>query len=484
MIAPWAREEMEGVDLNDKRLDERLTQVLSDLGERPTASIPAACGGVNEMTAAYRLFDNVKATPEAILKPHTEKTLHRIAAQKVVLLVQDTTEVDLTRPQQQVVGAGPMDASARRGTFLHLLEAFTDDGTPLGRVWSQSVARDEESLTKTQSEKRRTRKAAPIEEKESFRWLEGLREARAVAEQYPSVKCVCVGDSEADIYELFAEERGPLEYVIRMGQDRALAEDSDADGDADGRLIREQLATAKVLFTKTINVRGRSAKVACEKRARRQPRENREATVEVRAVSITLRPPQRPGQKKLPEVTLHAVQVREPNPPAGDVAVEWILLTTLPIDTIEQVREIIQYYAARWMIEVFFRTLKSGCRIEDRRFERLDRLEACLAVYLIVAWRTLYLCRLGRSHPELPCEAVFDPSEWQSVWMAVHRKSAPKVVPRLGEMMRLVAQLGGYVNRKDADPPGPQTVWLGLQRMYDLSMAWNLFGPGASRKDV
>ena len=126
--------------------------------------------------------------------------------------------------------------------------------------------------------------------------------------------------------------------------------------------------------------------------------------------------------------------------------------------------------------------LKSGCRVEDRRFEELERLLPCLAVYLIVAWRVLFLCRLGRSCPEMSCEAVFEPAEWQSVWMASYGAAPPRKPPRLGEMVRLIAQLGGYVNRpRREDPPGPQTVWLGLQRMQDLAWGWNTFGPGAKK---
>jgi hypothetical protein len=132
-----------------------------------------------------------------------------------------------------------------------------------------------------------------------------------------------------------------------------------------------------------------------------------------------------------------------------------------------------------------FRTLKSGCRVEERRFEQVDRVLVCLAVYLIVAWRTLYVCRLGRGFPDLDCEAVFEPSEWQSVWVAVVRQKPPRKPPRLGEMIRVIAQLGGYVNRPNRDdPPGPQTVWIGLQRMHDLAWAWDTFGPGARKRDV
>ena len=170
MVAPWVMGEMKTVDLNDKRLDNRLLEVLSQLGGRPTASIPAACGGHAETTAAYRLFDNQKATLASILQPHTDATRQRLAHQQaVVVLGQDTTEVDLTRPAQQVVGAGPLDGGPRRGALLHPLHAFTPDGTPLGTLHARAWVRDGEvgcaSLSRAQ------RAAIPIEEKESYRWV-------------------------------------------------------------------------------------------------------------------------------------------------------------------------------------------------------------------------------------------------------------------------------------------------------------------------
>ena len=137
MVTSWVHEEMKEANLNDKRLNRRMKEVLSALGERPAASIPAACGGFNEMTAAYRFFNNKKVTFEGVLAPHAARTLERIATQEVVLLVQDTTELDFTRPQAQMQGAGWLDSSPRRGAFLHPLVAFTVDGIPLGTCWSK-----------------------------------------------------------------------------------------------------------------------------------------------------------------------------------------------------------------------------------------------------------------------------------------------------------------------------------------------------------
>jgi hypothetical protein len=141
MIAPWAQEEVALADLGDERLDKRLTTLLSDLSSRPFLSIPAACGGRAEMKAAYRFFDNERATFEKVIEPHIQRTKERIAAQKIVLLVQDTTEIDLTRPEQEVEGAGELDG-VRRGFLLHDTQAFTPDGTPLGTAWAETLNAD------------------------------------------------------------------------------------------------------------------------------------------------------------------------------------------------------------------------------------------------------------------------------------------------------------------------------------------------------
>jgi hypothetical protein len=224
-----------------------------------------------------------------------------------------------------------------------------------------------------------------------------------------------------------------------------------------------------------VNVSARDAKIEGETRKRRETRDARIAEVEVRATTVTLRPPYR-HDRKLPEVTVNVVLVEETNPPDGTTPIQWLLITTLPIDDPEQVQQIVSYYCVRWQIEIYFRTMKSGCRIENRKFETLDRLLNCLAVYSIVAWKIMYLCRLGRECPDLDCEIIFEPSEWKSVYMTIRHEEAPQTPPTLNAMIRMIATLGGYVNRRSTQP-GPQTLWLGLQRVHDLSTAWQTFGP-------
>lgn len=473
MTHPWAIQETRDSNLGDTRLNRRLTEVLGQLGARPAASIPAACGGQAETEAAYRLFDNEKADLDSVLAPHVASTRQRIAGEARVILAQDTTEIDLTRPQMEVAGAGVLDSSGRRGLLNHLLHAFTPDGTPLGTLKATTWARPPESLGQSAQRKQR-----PIEQKESYRWIECFRRAAAEARQTPGTRFVAVADSEADIFELLAEaaERPEnLDWIVRACQDRAVEEGGQENAPGARRLV-ERLLDEPPLYTQVVRVRGRTPKVACEKRRRRQPRVSRKATVEVRAVALKLLPPHR-ADRKLPPVAVHAVLVREAEPPAGEPPIEWLLLTSLAIDTHEAVREAIASYAVRWMIEVFFRTLKTGCRIEQRRFESVERFLPCLAVYLIVTWRTLYLCRMGRRVPDIDCEAVFEPHEWKSAWRVVHGTKPPSKPPTLREMIHLVARLGGFIARgKDAEP-GPQTIWLGLQRLHDIALCWKLFGP-------
>jgi hypothetical protein len=299
-----------------------------------------------------------------------------------------------------------------------------------------------------------------------------------LAERFPQTQCVCIADSEADIYEVFSEPRttnheGELQLIVRGCRDRALSDQQEH--------ILEAVRATPCLYTGSVDVSRRRPKTKVETRKRRTQRDARIAEVEVRATTVTLRPPYRPD-RKLPEVTVNVVLVEETNPIEGQTPIQWILVTTLPIDASEQVKAIVANYCIRWQIEVYFRTLKSGCRIESRYFERLGRLLNCVAVYSIVAWKVLYLCRLSRDCPELDCEVVFDPSEWKSVYMAVRNEEPPAKPPTLNEIIRMVASLGGYVIRKSTQP-GTQTLWLGLQRLHDLSTAWQSFGPDSELPD-
>jgi hypothetical protein len=480
MSHDWIDNELKTANLEDQRLNHRFSEILKALSEKPNVSIPAACGGHTETVAAYRFFDNEHTTFEKILQPHQEATERRIAAQEVVLCVQDTTELDLTRPKQQIRGAGLIGSGTQRfGGYLHLLEVFVPDGTPLGALWAKNVIRASEKPLNDESTPKRYRHDIPIEEKESYRWLEGYRQTIELAKRNPLTSCVCVGDSESDIFEVFAEPRcDNAHLLVRMYHDRSVVQEETEEHCR----IRDAIYQTPVLATKEIFVRARTPAVPHTKRPRQQVRKSREAEFEIRSCCLTMNAPKYLSHKTN-LVTMNVVLVSEAKPPEGEQAIEWILMTTLPISTLAETVAIVDYYTCRWMIEVFFKTLKSGCKVEDLQFEEMDRLLPCLAVYLIVAWRVLMICRLGRSLPETSCELIFDESEWKATYRIMHpRRTLPKKPPSMNEMIRMVGELGGWVATPGKkEMPGPQTTWIGLQRVYDFAQAWKLFGPEAKK---
>jgi hypothetical protein len=470
----WIAHELETVNFNDQRLNRRLAEVLRALSKQPNVSIPTACGGYAETMAAYRFFSNEKTTLEKILAPHRHATKQRLANQEVVLCTQDTTELDLTRPQQQINGLGPIGTSdARRGAYLHLLETFTPDGTPLGTLWHKLIIRKEET-PEEKALKKKNRPKLPITDKESYRWLEGYRQTIQTAQDHPNTTFVCVGDSEMDIFEVLAEPRvANAHFLVRACHDREIVSEIEAESS-----LRTSVYATPVLATNTHFVRSRPAAVPQATGKRDKARKEREASLEIRKATVEMQPP---GRSSFDSIKVNVVLVSELSPPSGETPIEWLLITTLPIETLADALRVIEYYECRWMIEIFFKTLKSGCQVEHLQFEESARLEACLGVYLIVAWRVLFICRLGRSHPDWSCEILFDESEWKSTFRVRYTKrSLPSKPPDLGFMLRLIGELGSWVSTPGKkEMPGPKTTWIGLQRMHDFAKAWNLFGPGA-----
>ena len=376
-------DEFKGADFNDERLTKRLCRVAVLFGDQPNKSFPeAAVGGRADLEGAYRFVNNPKVCPDKILATHRQKTIERIQASssKLIVIKQDTSKCDLTRPHQQVSGAGFLGGKQKHGIFLHPLLVSTLERVPLGIIGQQNYVRKEIS-TLPQKEKQRQRQAKPIEQKESNRWLQGLRQARQAAEACPEKTCVLVQDSEADITELFREDRtlshgGELHLIVRAGQDRITSE---------GKLM-DVLRQEPSRFERVIEVSRRKPKVACTQHKRERARKPRKAKVEVRSRAVELRPSR--GSAGL---AYNIVWVEETAPPQDAEPIRWVLITSLPIDTAEQVQQVIEAYCVRWQIEIFFRVLKTGCRIEKRQFEKIEAIENVIALFMVIAWRVMYL---------------------------------------------------------------------------------------------
>ena len=452
--------ELEGIDLGDKRLNQRAKTLLETLAADPSASINSACDGWTDTLAAYRFFDNHHVDAEQILAPHQQATEDRIDQQEVVLVVQDTTELDYSdHPPDD---AGVLDKEHRFGLYDHSHLVFTPDRLCLGVVGVEFFDRTPESLGKT-----RERKQAPIEQKESFRWLQGYRLACELAGKHPATQIVSVADCECDIYDIFREysrQKHAADFVIRAKQDRRSVELDPVAGGKVYKKVRDEVAATKLLTTREVNL------------PQTPKREARLATLEVRAKTVVVKPPHM--RDSLGTVQYNLVLVQEVGRPDDDeTAVSWLLITTLPIDSVDAVLRVIDYYVARWPIEVFFRVFKSGCRVEDIQLETNDRLKRCLMLYKVIAWRVMYLTFLGRKCPELPCDQMFADYEWKPVWKVISDEPLPQQAPPLSEFIPMLARLGGYNNRKHDGPPGPQSIWVGIRRMTDFALAWCAFGP-------
>lgn len=289
-----------------------------------------------------------------------------------------------------------------------------------------------------------------LEEKESLRWVEGYRRVCDWQSTLSQTRLVYMADGDSDLLELFEEgETGEADWLIRASQDRALAA---------GDLLKATLRETEILGTLDFDLPANAQ------------RAQRHVVQTLRAARLKLRPPYRPD-KKLPVVEVTAILAWEENPPEEVEAIEWLLLTNLEVSSAQEAREKVQWYVCRWQIEVYFRILKSGCRVEELQLQERDRLEVALALYMIVAWRVLYLIMLGRTLPELSCEAVLGPEEWRAVYLVTQRKKPPSQPPALQEMLVLIATLGGFLARKGDGPPGPKALWIGLQRTRDFVLA-------------
>lgn len=455
-VAEWVKEELSTSDLSDQRLNNRLENLVTALYAQPNKSIPQACNGWAETVAAYRFLDNSNVTMEKILAPHKEATIERIKQERVVLMPQDTTELNFSH-REEMKGMGKLSRCFEQGFHVHPTIALTANGTCLGVINSEAWIRKSLGHTKDRYDKK-------IEEKESMRWINSYRICNEIAKQAPDTLIVNIGDREADIYELFAErdasKKEGAHWLIRACQDRKLVIENGKKTVASTvkKAVRKMpvIGNIKFLLPRRDNKKGRIVKQ------------------EVRSGQFILQPPR--SQKKLEPIKVNAIFCTEikGTKARGEKTVEWILLTSLPIDTEAQVLEIINWYLYRWQIEIFFMVLKVGCKIEALQLETYNRVANCLAMYMIIAWRIMFCTMLGRECPDVNCEIIFDKVEWQAAYVATTKKRPPNKPPTLREMIRMVAKLGGFLGRKNDGEPGVQSIWIGLQRVKDLALMMTL----------
>ena len=457
--ADWLEEEFGGAALGDKRLVDRLMRLGESFFAMPTANIPQACATDAGAKAAYRFFSNDQISMDAILAPHFEATEQRVRAHEVVLVAQDTSSLNYTS-HPGTLDLGPINTIGDKsiGLLLHDTMAFTPKGTPLGLLDVQYWARDE-----AKAGSRHERHGKAIEEKESIKWLTSYRAVCAVQARCPHTQLIVMASCSADIHELFAEHlqtRKSAALLIRAEKSR-------------NRNVSDDTEQIECLwpYMNAMKPVGITEVVVPP----RQDRPSRTARLEVRFAPVTLKTPRRkPG---LPDVPLYAVYAKEIDAPTDiEEALEWMLLSTLPVTSFEEAKTALARYARRWGIEIYHRVLKSGCRIEDRQLGAARRLTNCLAIDMVVAWRIHHLTWLGRETPNVPCTVFFDDTEWKALVGFMNQTPvAPATPPTLQQAIIMVASLGGFLNRKSDGEPGTETIWRGLQRLDDITKAYIAF---------
>ena len=427
----WSEEEFMNVDLGDLRLNKRLPKLSRQFYSRPGALIPEACRSASASNAAYRFMKNKRTSMSKILSPHYKATLNRIKNYDVVLTVQDTSSLNYTT-LKSTKGLGPINTKkdSAVGLELHDTLAFTTEGIPLGLLDVQCWAREKDDS------KKKDKRALPIEEKESFKWIKSYRTVSKIQKECKRTRLVSVGDREADIYELFAEkskDKSGADLLIRSERSRRRKVEDASSEEETSVYLWEQLKKQAVSATIDIHI------------PRQRNRKARTAVAEIRYASVTLVPPK--SKSDLSPLPIWAVYIVEKDSPAGIPPIEWMLLTTVATNTPEEAIERTQWYVKRWGIEIYHRVLKSGCRIEDIQLNHADRIESCLAIDMVVAWRIYYLTKLGQEAPDLPCTEYCEDDEWKALVCFINEThEIPKTPPTIGEFHRMVASLGGFLN--------------------------------------
>jgi hypothetical protein len=452
----WVSQELDGVDLSDERLDRRLIKTAQQLAKSPVSPINEACGDWASTQAAYRLFDNDKTSPRAILEPHINRTLQRMVdCDGPVLSVQDTVFISYSQ-HSKTKGLGPVgksNSADERGLIMHNAMAFTTTGVPLG-VLSQAIWARDEVPEEGYQEKIERLQVTAIEKKESFKWLVALRET--VARTPRGVKVITVADRESDCFEFItdAQEHRAL-FLVRARTNRTLVPE-DSAGCAS---ILEALAAAPALGKLTVEIPSNGKRKA------------RKASVTVCVAHVTIKPPNRRGDAKISGSTeplsLNVVAATETDPPPGVEAISWVLLTNLPVNDFANATEKVEWYGMRWGIETWHKVLKSGCTVEDCRLETADRLKRHLALFSIIAVRLMYVTYLARVQPDVPATGVFSNEEIEALHIRVHKTRPPLQPATLREVIRMIGRLGGHLGRKRDGEPGVTVLWRGWASLYE-----------------
>jgi hypothetical protein len=460
--AGWLGDEIISSGLPDKRLARRMHRLLDQMTSAPGHPIPAACGDWAATKAAYRFFDNPRVTEHGVLAGHFAATAKRCAdSEGPILIVQDTTEFTYSRTRLGKIGftktinAGAYKAGRSYpvtlcGMLMHSSLALTLEGTPLGltaaKFWTRTKYKGTWTLKRHVNPTR-----VPIETKESYRWLENLRQSMALIGT--PERCVHVADRESDIYELFclAQDLG-TRFLVRVQTNRLATEPTGCEPEQGAHRVFAQLSAAPWVGCHCVKIG-----------------QNETARLHVKFATIETLPPKGKRKRYAPQLLtyIHALEI---NPPEDRAPIDWKLVTNLSVGDITAAVEKLEWYALRWKVEVFHKVMKSGCGAEKARLETADRLAKFLALIAVVSWRIFFLTMSAREKPEAEPETILTPAEIATLDSIDAARPTPRIQRRtLASYLLQIAMLGGYLARKHDPPPGNMVVWRGLTRLNDIA---------------
>jgi len=473
----WADNEFGGAPLGDKRRSKRLVDVAKVKAEVPGRAFSGVAeGDWPAVKAYYRMIDQPDDSAISmpnILEPHRERTVRRMQAQKTVLCVQDGSDLDFTNLAKckdlGVIGSNQTGAKSR-GLHLHSTLAIAPNGLPLGVLRSTCAAPEGKS-----PEDKRPSYAVPIEEKKTFVWIEHHRNMVELAAQMPNTRLIDVCDREADFFEMFDEQRNNprVDLLVRAKHDRNIV--------GEPAKLFETLRQEPVQSRVRVHVPRQSARPKRSKQKARPKRPGRTAQMSVRYKRIQLRPAHYNTDKE--PIDIWVIHALEEDQPQNTKPIEWFLLTTVEITSAEDAEQCLRWYCLRWRIEDWHRVLKSGCRIEDIAHETAERLRRAIAINLVIAWRIMLMTLLGRETPDLDADVMFSDIELRTL-RAYAKKKRIEPPTRVGEAVKLVAKIGGYLGRKNDPPPGHQILWQGYLEFQFMCAGFALMMELADSPDI
>jgi hypothetical protein len=459
----WIDDEVAGCSFNDVRLAKRFGKLLGMMTEGIGESVPYACQDWANTKAAYRFFSNPDVSEDQIMAGHFQATRARLSqANQKILMLHDTCEFSFQREKGSQIGLlgrpncgkdkeGRLQYVTVRGLLMHSSLAVTLDGLPLGlaaiKFWSRKQFKGCNALKRKINPTR-----VPIAEKESIRWLENLRQSTALARNPGD--CVHIGDRESDIFELFslAEELG-THFLVRTCVDR-LAQDA-------GTTVAAQMKQAPVKGRHRIQARNKLG-------------ESYEAQLDIKYEQMQVLPPE--GKwKDYTDLTLTVIHAVERGTPHGREKIVWKLITNLPVNSLKEAIEKLNWYALRWKIEMFHKILKSGCKAEESKLRSSERLVNLISIFCIIGWRVFWLTMLNRAEPDLPPAVALNSTEIFLLDELVKTKAGKSAgVATVSDYLTKIARLGGYLNRAADGPPGNKVMWRGLTKLNDIHLGFLL----------